>query len=88
MRAWLLDLIHEPNCRGVLITFKEVGFMSTAMLGPLVTLERGMRLSNRKLVLSNVEEGMRKVMEITRLERVIPIRDNEEQGLEELKRAS
>ena len=69
-----LEPIVEKNGAGrMLLNFANVEFMTSAMLGLLVRLNKKVRERGGKLELCNVNPSIRKVFEITQLTKVFDI---------------
>jgi len=70
----LLEPVIEKNGTGrMLLDFVNVEFMTSAMLGLLVRLNKKVRERSGKLGFCNVDPGIRKVFEITQLTKVFDI---------------
>jgi anti-sigma B factor antagonist len=78
----LLDLVNEPGEKKLLLNFRNVEYMSSAVLGMLVTLNKKIQAAGGKLVLCNIDPAIREVFEITKLDKLFVIRGEEQEGLQ------
>jgi anti-sigma B factor antagonist len=78
----LLDLVKEPGEKKLLLNFRNVEYMSSAVLGMLVTLNKKIQAAGGKLVLCNIDPAIREVFEITKLDKLFVIRGEEQEGLQ------
>jgi anti-sigma B factor antagonist len=71
------------RCAGgkLLLSFDGVTFMSSAVLGKLVSINRKCQENGTKLKMCQIAPDIMKVFEITRLNKVIDIYDTEEKAL-------
>ena len=78
------ELTNAANRAGdgkLLLNFKTVRFMSSAVLGSLVRLQKKCKAEKTRLVLCHVSAEILKVFKITGLDRGFEICDNEDAGL-------
>src|SRR6266851_1988627 len=78
----LFSLVDELGRRKLLLNFGNVEFLSSAALGKLITLNRKLQGVGGKLVLCNIAPQIKEVFEITRLDNLIPIKADEQGGLQ------
>ncbi len=71
--------------RSVLLDFTRVPFMDSSGLGSLVGVLKRLKEQNGKLALCGLSRDIAKVLEVTKLDRVIPIYPDREAALEALK---
>jgi anti-sigma B factor antagonist len=71
------------RCAGgkLLLNFDGVTFMSSAVLGKLVSINRKCKENETRLKMCQIAPDIMKVFEITRLNKVIDIYDTEEKAL-------
>ncbi|MFN0137870.1 MAG: STAS domain-containing protein [Phycisphaerae bacterium] len=74
----------EPD-KPVVLDFAKVEFVPSAALGGLVRLAQGMRLGGTKLILVNVDRRVRGSFTVTRLDKVLDIRQTLEDAIYVLK---
>lgn len=65
----------------LLLNFADVHFMSSAVLGKLVSINRKCKENQTNLKMCQISPDIIKVFEITRLNKVIDIYDTEEKAL-------
>ena len=74
--------VAQRNAGGkLLLNFSDVHFMSSAVLGKLVSLNRKCKADQTTLKMCNIAPDIMKVFEITRLNKVIDIHETEEKAL-------
>jgi anti-sigma B factor antagonist len=78
----LFQLVDELGRRKVLLNFKNVEFLSSAALGKLITLNKKLQGVKGKLILCNIHPQIYEVFEITKLNKLINIRKDEQEGLQ------
>jgi anti-sigma B factor antagonist len=78
----LLDLVKESGEKKLLLNFRNVEYMSSAVLGMLVTLNKKIQAAGGKLVLCNIDPQIREVFEITKLDKLFVIRGKEQEALQ------
>ena len=76
----LLELADEANGKMVL-DFQGVTFMSSAMIGKIVLLNKKCKASNTIAKLCNIAPSIMEVFEITRLNKVFSIYDSVDEAL-------
>lgn len=77
-----LNSVAERNAGGkLLLNFSDVHFMSSAVLGKLVSINRRCKADQTALKMCNISPDIMKVFEITKLNKVIDIYDSEEKAL-------
>lgn len=78
----LFGLIDDEGKRKILLDFSAVDYLSSAALGKLITLNKKVRAVNGQLKLCNIKPEIYVVFEITSLNKVFPIFDDQERALE------
>ncbi|MBI5863917.1 MAG: STAS domain-containing protein [Planctomycetes bacterium] len=59
----------------VVLDLKKVEFVPSAVLGALVRLSQSLKLAGRKLILVHVDRRVRGTLSVTRLEKVLDLRE-------------
>ena len=77
----LFQLVEVDNRDKLLLNFSAVGFLSSAALGKLITLDKKMKAHGGSLKLSNIRPEIYEVFAITKLNRLFDIRDDEADAL-------
>jgi anti-anti-sigma factor len=65
----------------LLLDFQGVQFMSSAMIGKLILMNKKCKADNLNLKLCNISASVMEVFRIMRLNKVLSIHDNQEKGL-------
>ena len=78
----LLSLADQASGAKLLLNFRNVEYMSSAMLGALVTLNKKVKAAKGKLVMCHIDPQIREVFTITDLEKLFVIRKDEQEGLQ------
>jgi anti-anti-sigma factor len=73
----LLELLNKTTEERVILDFRNVKFMSSAMLGKLVQLHKKSQEFKVKLKLCAIDPDIRQVFKITRLDKVFDIETDE-----------
>ncbi len=69
----------EDGTKIVLVDFKDVTFMDSSGLGALVLAFKALRAADSKLVVCSINEQVRILFELTGMDKVFEIFDNQEQ---------
>ena len=78
----LFGLVDESARKRLLLNFSNVEYMSSAALGKLITLNKKVQAAGGKLVLCNIIPQIKEVFEITKLNKLLNIRKDEQEGLQ------
>jgi anti-sigma B factor antagonist len=78
----LISLASESGRKQMLLNFSNVEYMSSAVLGMLVTLNKKIKAAGGKLVLCNIDPQIREVFEITKLDKLFVNRGEEQEALQ------
>jgi anti-sigma B factor antagonist len=78
----LLHLVDESSTKKLVLNFDNVEYMSSAMLGMLMTLHKKVQAAKGRLVLCSIDQQIREVFAITNLEKVLVIRADEQDALQ------
>ncbi len=84
----LTELVHDTECDRIVLSFENVGFMSSAMIGKLVAFEKKCKSLDAKLRLCDIGENIDEVFKLMRLEKVFNIDENEEASLKRFGKTS
>ncbi|MDZ4779793.1 MAG: STAS domain-containing protein [Planctomycetia bacterium] len=79
--AELFRLVEEDHRKKILLNFTNVDFLSSAALGKLITLDKKVKADSGKLKLSNIRPEIYDVFAITKLNRLLDIKDDEAAAL-------
>src|SRR5471032_2963238 len=72
-RQRLLELVSQAGSRTLEIDFSEAGYVTAEELGSLVLVQKRIIAQGGRLVLSCMDEGVREIFAVTRLERTFNI---------------
>src|SRR5262245_54214143 len=78
----LASLLRESDRRRVVVDFANVRSLTSLMLGKLVHLNNVAGSLKTKLVLYNIAPNVRKTLEVTRLDQLLSIKEDEASALE------
>jgi anti-sigma B factor antagonist len=81
MRKALLGEIKEKRTRKVFLNLKSVRYIDSSGIASLVEGLKASRDQGARLVLYSLSPAVREVMELSRLQKIFEIYDNEEQAL-------
>jgi anti-anti-sigma factor len=73
--------LEAASCRKILLNFEHVKFMSSAMIGKLLTLNKRCTADKIKLKLANVSPNLMEVFKITKLTKLFDIQHDEAAAL-------
>ena len=77
----LLQLVEEEGRKKLLLNFASVGFMSSAALGKLITLNKKAKAQGGVVKMCNIRPEIYEVFAITRLDRLFEIKKDEAEAL-------
>ena len=77
----LVGLIVKAEDGKMLLNFQDVRFMSSSMLGALVTVSKKCKAAEVKLKLSNIAADLKEVFTMTRLDKLFEFHDDETDAL-------
>lgn len=81
MRKALLGEIKEKHIAKVFLNLKNVRYIDSSGIASLVEGLKASRDSGSRLILFGLSPSVREVMELSRLQKIFEIYDNEEQAL-------
>lgn len=73
LRDQLADFVEKNPEQGIIIDFRRVKFLSTAMLDPLIKLQRKINANGGRLVFCGMDRQIVEVFEHTKLDRLFKI---------------
>lgn len=77
----MFRLVEVDNRDKLLLNFSSVGFLSSAALGKLITLDKKVKAHGGTLKFSNIRPEIYEVFAITKLNRLFDIKDDEADAL-------
>ena len=80
----LTELVHDTECKRIILSFHSVGFMSSAMIGKLVAFDKKCKSLGMHLRLCDIGENVDEVFKLMRLDKVFSIDKTEQEALEQL----
>jgi len=80
----LFKLVDELKHKKILLNFGNVEFLSSAALGKLITMNKKVAAAKGKLALCSISKDIREVFEITKLDKLFTIKDDEQSALAHL----
>ena len=78
----LFSLVDEEGLRKLLLNFGNVEYLSSAALGKLITLNKKLQAAGGRLVLCNIDPQIKEVFEITKLNKLFTIHEEEQAALQ------
>jgi anti-sigma B factor antagonist len=78
----LFGLVDDAGRRKILLNFANVEYLSSAVLGKLITLNKKTQAAGGRLVLCNIDPQIYEIFELTRLNRIFKIHPEEKAALE------
>jgi anti-sigma B factor antagonist len=77
----LQGLLDKKGKREVVLDFRKVKFLSSAVLGRLMVTYKKMRAAGGRMILCGIARDILEVFQITRLDAVFTIKEDEEAAL-------
>ena len=78
----LFQLVDEVGRRKILLNFGNVEYLSSAALGKLITLNKKLQNVGGRLILCNIDSTIYEVFEITKLNKLFSIHQEEQAALQ------
>lgn len=82
----LTALVEGAGHRKVVLNFNKVDYLSSAALGKFISLHKKLATAKGKLILTNIDESIFEIFEITGLKKVFTILPDEQDGLAQLQK--
>lgn len=79
----LFKLVDELGRRKLLLNLGNVEYMSSSALDILITLNKKTQAAGGRLMMCNIDPQVREVLEITKQDRVLDIRNEEQEALQD-----
>ena len=81
LKQKVLEVV-DGGTRKVLVEFARTGYIDSSGLGVLVSLAKKLREDGGELRLANLNDDLRTLFELTKLDTLFPIADTRERALE------
>ena len=82
----LAELINDSDNNKIILNFQNVSFMSSAMIGKLVSFGKKCKTAKVALRLCNINDNVDEVFKLMRLNKVFAIDKDEETSLKKIKK--
>lgn len=82
----LYSLVDEYDYKKLVVDFRHVGFLSSRMISTLTMLHKKAHNINGKLVLCGMKPELKKVFQITKLDKILTFADTEADAAKQFKR--
>jgi len=82
----LMDLVEKRYMVKLVLNFENVKFLSSAVLGKLISLNKRLAAEKGRLAFCHIREDIMQVFKITRLDKLIPIVDSEEEAVQKVRK--
>ena len=77
----LRTLVADGNCQKVLLSFAVVTYLSSAMLGKLISISRKLKEKGGELKLCKLCPNIQEIFNLTKLGKIIDIQETEADGI-------
>jgi anti-sigma B factor antagonist len=77
----LRDLVEKEYLVRIILNFERVKFLSSAVLGKIISLHKRLGKEKGRMALCSINKDVKQVFKITRLDKLIPIFDTEDEAL-------
>jgi len=81
----LFALVDEQAVTKLMIDFRTISFLSSQMIGVLISLQKKSRAIKGELVLAGMRPNLKKIFEITKLDKILTFAKDEEDGMSKFK---
>ena len=86
MAKELYALVDEYDYKKLVVDFRHVGFLSSRMISTLTTLHKKSHAIDGKLVLCGMKPELKKVFQITKLDKILTFADTESDAVKQFKK--
>lgn len=77
----LNNLVEKQGMTKLVINFSKIKFLSSAVLGKLISLNKKVTAEKGRMAFSNINDDIMQVFKITRLDKLIPIYEDEDEAV-------
>ena len=77
----LNDLVDKDYMVKMVINFSKIKFLSSAVLGKLISLNKKVAAQKGRLAFCNINPDIMQVFKITRLDKLIPVYEDEDEAV-------
>src|SRR5436309_1327910 len=81
-RDALFELVEKHAARKIILNFENVQILSSAPIGTLVNLRNKLHSAGGRLALCQVSPDIREILQLTRVENLFTIFDNEQVAID------
>ena len=82
----LMELVDKHYLVKIVINFEKVKFLSSAVLGKLISLSKRISAEKGRLAFCHIRPEILQVFQITRLDKLIPILDKEDEAVRQVQK--
>lgn len=77
----LMEKVAQAASKKLLLNFQSVTFMSSAMIGKLILVNKKCKAEDIKLKMCNISENVMEVFKLMRLNKILDLQTSEEKAL-------
>ncbi len=77
----LMDQVGEATAGKMVLNFSAISFMSSAMIGKIILLNKKCKTNEVKLKLCNISDNVMEVFKLMRLNKILEIYNDEEKAI-------
>ena len=81
----LFALVDERAVTKLMVDFRAVSFLSSQMIAVLISLQKKSRSIDGELVLAGMRPNLKKIFEITKLDKILTFAKDQADGMSKLK---
>ena len=81
----LYALVDQEGCKKILISFRQVQYLSSEANGKLITLNKKLNRADGRLILCEINPQIFEMFELTKLNKLFDIQKSEADGLNVLR---
>lgn len=84
----MMELVTSGNHDRIVLNFKNVSFMSSAMIGKLILFGKKCKATKIQLRMCDINENVQEVFDLMKLEKVFQVVGTEEKAIESFSKKS
>lgn len=82
-KKWVVDHLIASGKKNIVLDMSNLNYMDSSGLGVIISIQKHCKLNGGSLSIFGLNDQIRKLLELTSLDRILKIRNNLEEALRE-----
>ena len=82
-KKWIVDHLIASGRKNIVLDMTKLNYMDSSGLGVIISIQKHCKLNGGSLAIFGLNTQIRKLLELTSLDRILKIKDNLEEALKE-----